>query len=138
MTSNVHEAGPIVRIKTTEVDICDSKAVKDIHSTQAKFYKSGFYSALLSRAPQTMFSTRDPKFHGQRRRLLATAMSDSALTKLEDQIAQLVSLAVQRIGEEMETRKAADVMKWWLFMTTDVIGELTFGESFRMLERGQV
>ena len=48
------------------------------------------------------------------------------------------SLAVQKIGEEMKTRGAADVLKWWLFFSTDVIGELTFGDSFRMLEIGQV
>jgi hypothetical protein len=32
----------------------------------------------------------------------------------------------------------ADVFKWWLFMATDIIGELSFGESFRMLEAGKV
>ncbi|KAJ5514962.1 hypothetical protein N7463_004514 [Penicillium fimorum] len=30
-----------------------------------------------------------------------------------------------------------DVFKWWLFMATDIIGEPTFGESFRMLETGK-
>lgn len=38
----------------------------------------------------------------------------------------------------MQTRGVADVFKWFLFMATDVIGELTFGESFRMLELGEV
>ncbi|KAI1809246.1 cytochrome P450 [Poronia punctata] len=40
--------------------------------------------------------------------------------------------------EEHETRGAADVYKWWLFLTTDVIGELSFGASFRMLENGKI
>jgi hypothetical protein len=30
------------------------------------------------------------------------------------------------------------VLKWWTFFTTDVIGELTFGDSFRMLEQSKV
>lgn len=38
----------------------------------------------------------------------------------------------------METRGCTDVYKWWFFFTTDVIGELTFGESFKMLELGKV
>ena len=42
------------------------------------------------------------------------------------------------MAEEMKTRGAADVFKWSLFMAADVIGELTFGESFRMLELGMV
>lgn len=47
-------------------------------------------------------------------------------------------MAIGRISEELEKRGAADVFKWWLFMATDVIGELSFGESFRMLEAGEV
>lgn len=37
----------------------------------------------------------------------------------------------------MERRGAADVIKWFLFMATDVIGELSFGDSFRTLEIGE-
>lgn len=48
-----------------------------------------------------------------------------------------MDLAIQRIGQEMATRGCADVFKWWLFMATDVIGQLSFGESFNMLERGE-
>lgn len=49
-----------------------------------------------------------------------------------------MALAVDRMKEEMKSRGATDVFKWFLFMATDVIGELTFGESFRMLELGEV
>ena len=47
-------------------------------------------------------------------------------------------LAVEKISLEMQERGAADVLKWWTFFTTDVIGELTFGDSFRMLEQSKV
>jgi hypothetical protein len=39
---------------------------------------------------------------------------------------------------EMRVSGREDVFKWWLFMATDIIGELSFGESFRMLEAGKV
>lgn len=42
------------------------------------------------------------------------------------------------MAEEIQDRGATDVFKWWLFMATDIIGELSFGESFRMLEAGKV
>ena len=42
------------------------------------------------------------------------------------------------MDEEMKGRGVADVFKWFLFYSTDVIGELSFGESFRMLEIGKV
>lgn len=86
---------------------------------------------------QNMFSTRDPKFHSSRRRLLATPISDSSLSKHEPLISSRINLAIDRIEQEMNSRGVADVFKWWLFMATDVIGELTFGESFQMLESGE-
>ena len=65
-------------------------------------------------------------------------MSDSSLKKMEPSIDARVRLTIRRIQEEMETRGAVDVYKWWMFMSTDVIGELCFGDSFRMLEHGKV
>ncbi|KAL3261246.1 hypothetical protein ABHI18_003910 [Aspergillus niger] len=44
---------------------------------------------------------------------------------------------MQRMREEMTTRKVADVQKWFFFMSSDIIGELSFGDSFRMLEQGK-
>lgn len=32
----------------------------------------------------------------------------------------------------------ADMMKWWMFLATDVSTHLMFGESFRTLEMGEV
>lgn len=43
------------------------------------------------------------------------------------------------MAEEMNSsRGVADVFKWWLFMATDIIGDLTFGSSFDMFVHGKV
>lgn len=65
-------------------------------------------------------------------------MSESSLKLVEVNIRRNIDLAVKGISEEMLQRGAADVFKWWMFMATDVIGELSFGESFKMLESGKV
>lgn len=65
-------------------------------------------------------------------------MSETSLSTLIPVIQGKVDLAIQRMKEEMETRGAADVLKWCLFMATDVVGTLTFGDSFRLLELGKV
>ena len=85
-----------------------------------------------------MFTTTDFKFHAARRRLLASPISDSSLSYLVPQISNRVEYTIERIAEEIDNRGAADIFKWWLFMATDIIGELSFGESFRMLEAGKV
>lgn len=42
------------------------------------------------------------------------------------------------IGHEAKIKGAADIYKWFSLMETDIIGDLTFGSSFRMLETGKV
>lgn len=88
--------------------------------------------------PQNLFTTVDVAFHRRHRRLLSSGLSETSLQAFHPIVEQRVNLAIARMGEEMQTRGAADVFKWFLFMATDVIGELTFGESFRMLELGEV
>ena len=85
-----------------------------------------------------VFNIIDPKEHGLRRRLLSSPISDSALRSMESIINDKVSLAIHKMKEEMEMRGVADVFKWWMFMASDVIGQLSFGSSFQMLERGEV
>lgn len=65
-------------------------------------------------------------------------MSESSLKQFTPQIESKVDLVMMRMREEMKSRGAVDVWKWWMFMATDIIGELTFGESFKTLEQGQV
>jgi len=81
-----------------------------------------------------VFNTNDIEFHRRHRRLLAGPMSESSLKTVEPFVREKAELAMQRIGEEMASRGVADMFKWSLFFATDVIGELTFGESFRMLD----
>lgn len=130
--------GPIVRISPYQIDICDTSAVKEIHKTNSRFAKTGFYRKLSIGNVPTTFSTTDRSFHTHHRRLLASPISDSSLTRLEPLIASRVRIAVEKITMDLKDHGVSDVFKWWLFMATDIIGELTFGDSFRMLEIGKV
>ncbi|KAK4862890.1 hypothetical protein LT330_003023 [Penicillium expansum] len=135
---DLHERyGPIVRTGPNRVDICDVDAVKEIHKTNSRFLKSSWYRTLLPDGMENLFSTTDRHFHSTRRRLLASPISDTSLHQHEDLITGRVKMAVWRMAEETQTRGATDVFKWWLFMATDIIGELSFGESFQMLELGE-
>lgn len=100
--------------------------------------KSDFYQKLVPEDVQSSFSIIDPQAHSERRRLLATPMADSSLKVLEPIVAGKVRLAITRVKDEMDERGVADVFQWWIFMATDIIGELTFGRSFGMLESKKV
>lgn len=65
-------------------------------------------------------------------------MAEGSLKQMHPTIQAKVDLAMDGMHKEMKTRGAVDIHKWWMFMTTDVIGELSFGEPFHMLEQGEV
>ncbi|PNY23763.1 sterigmatocystin biosynthesis P450 monooxygenase [Tolypocladium capitatum] len=132
-----HKYGPVVRIGPKAVNITDVAAVKSIYGTKEVFRKSHFYRLITAPGQESIFTTNNVEFHRRHRRLLAGPMSESSLKSLIPTVHDRVELAVEKIGAEMKALGYADVCKWWLFMTTDVIGELTFGDSFRMLELGR-
>ncbi|KIM92531.1 hypothetical protein OIDMADRAFT_107109 [Oidiodendron maius Zn] len=131
------EYGPVVRIAPDYVDFCDIDATKTIYSAKETFRKSAWYSDFVPVEEQNIFSTRDIDFHRRHRRLLGGPMSESSLKSMIPLVNARIELAITKMRDEMTTRGAADIYKWWIFMATDVIGELTFGDSFHMLELGK-
>ncbi|KAI0908007.1 cytochrome P450 [Ustulina deusta] len=135
---HLHEKyGPVVRVGPNQVDVSDIAAIKKIHRVKADFVKTDFYLGVGYKR-ETLVNTQDIEFHRRHRKLLSQPMSESSLKAMEPQIEEKVHMTIERMGQEMKTREAVDVHKWWMFMTADVIAQLTFGESFHMLENGKV
>jgi cytochrome P450 len=127
-----------VRISPHEVDISDAPACQRvIHSVKGGFLKSPFYSLLITDS-SSVFNEIRPEVHRKYKRLLSNPMSETGLKAFLPRIDGKVRLAIERIHEENKTRGAADVAKWFMFLSFDVIGDLTFGEGFGQLESGQV
>ncbi|KUI55449.1 hypothetical protein VP1G_02774 [Cytospora mali] len=134
----LHEKyGPVVRLSPYEVDLIDIPAVKEIHAVKATYVKAPFYKEVSGPGVEDMFNTTDVQFHRRHRRLLGGPFSESSLKIFHPVVERRIDLTMQRIAEESATRGAADIFKWFLFMATDIIGELTFGESFKMTESGK-
>ncbi|KAI0131911.1 cytochrome P450 [Xylariales sp. AK1849] len=128
--------GPVVRISPQETSLADPSATQRIYRIKGEFLKADMYSKI---APglTNIFITRDASTHKRYRRLLSNGISESALATHLPIIENKVRLTLQRMSEEMQRRGAADVFHWYMCMATDVIGELSFGESFRMLDTGE-
>lgn len=56
----------------------------------------------------------------------------------EDEVSKVVKLTVSKMKRDLNDCGRVDVMKWWEFMTADVMGMVAFGESFRMVETEKV
>lgn len=134
----LHERyGPVVRVGPSEVDVTDPMALKAIYAIKNEYPKTPWYLLLAGHGGHDVFNTPDIEIHRRQRRLLGGTMSESALKNYNTAIMSRVDYTITRMREEFNKQGAIDVCKWWLFMTTDIIGELTFGESFKTLEQGK-
>lgn len=129
--------GPVVRISPHEVDISDPATCQRIHSVKGGFLKSPFYSLLITDS-SSVFNEIRPDIHRKYKRLLSNPMSETGLKTFLPRIDGKVRLAIERIQQEGKKRGAADIAKWFMFLSFDVIGDLTFGEGFGQLESGVV
>lgn len=127
-----------MRISPSTVDISCIRAAREIHRIASPFLKSPWYRLLNRKDGESIFSTTDPEYHRRHRRLLSSPLSEANLRAVEPLVKSRVQLAMARIREEaLSPRGVADIYKWLFFMATDIIGELSFGDSFRMLEIGR-
>ncbi|KAF1738417.1 putative sterigmatocystin biosynthesis P450 monooxygenase STCB [Beauveria bassiana] len=129
--------GRIVRIGPDEISIAEIDDIKKVYGHKETFLKHPAYRALAPSKVDSMFNTSDVDLHRRYRRLLASPMSESSLKSAIPDVYSRATAAVYRMGEELQSRGAMDVYKWWFFFTTDTLGELTFGSSFNMIESGK-
>ncbi|KAK7920048.1 hypothetical protein PG985_008070 [Apiospora marii] len=143
--------GPVVRIAPRDAAVCDLAAFSQIHRAGSPFRKGPWYDS----SSPGIFAERDPRRHGERRRLFARAFSKTALrANWEVVVRRTVENAVRRIKaealqkpqqqqqhepteQESDSGGKADILKWWTLMATDVIAHLSFGESFDMVGLGR-
>ncbi|KAF4464345.1 cytochrome P450 [Fusarium albosuccineum] len=135
--------GPIVRISPRQVAVADVDGFTKVHRIGSGFIKTQWYEDFIGGVDKTggigvgLFAMRDPKEHARRRKMFARAFSTVSLRQnCEGVVREKVDQAVSRIREEA-SRGSSDILKWWMLMTSDVIGQLSFGEPFGLLEAGK-
>jgi cytochrome P450 len=126
-----------VRIAPDEVHFADIESVKHIYGVRDPFPKASWYSQ-AGDGMNSLFHTVDVGIHRRQRRLLSGAMSESSLKSVTRKVYERIDYTVQRMQDEVKAEGAFDAFKWFLFMATDIIGELSFGSSFQTLEQGKV
>lgn len=124
-----------MRVGPDNADVNDRSAAHQIHVTKGGFKKSNFYST--GGKVQSMFSARDRAFHSSRRRLLGPCFMEASIKSLYPIIHQMARLCMEKMLEEATANDKVDLLKWATLFAMDVVGQLSFGESFGMIESGQ-
>lgn len=131
--------GDIVRVSPGEISVASVDGHKQIYATSSQCTKHEWYLRFGGHPSPGLFSMSNRKDHAERRRMFARAFSKSQLrSQWEEVIKGITTKAVDKIAQDLHQNGKADVFKWWTFMTSDVSGELLFGESWDMLGVGQV
>ncbi|CAI0645221.1 unnamed protein product [Colletotrichum noveboracense] len=130
--------GDIVRPSPGEVSVVSVDGHRKIYSVSSRCTKHEWYLKFGGHPYPGLFTMTDHQEHAQRRKMFARAFSKSQLrVQWEDNIRAIAKKAVNRIADDLKENGKADVLKWWTFMTSDISGELMFGESWDMLGKGQ-
>lgn len=80
---------------------------------------------------------RDPRKHGDMRRMLSAAFSQRALLEQEGVVGATVDKFVEAVGQRsIGQGEVLNMTKWYEMITFDTIGEMAFGESFHSIESG--
>jgi cytochrome P450 len=110
------------------------------HSVSSSWLKSPWYSQFTDtdQGLAGVFALIDPKQHSIRRKLLAPYLTNSAVTKYESLVREKATMAVNKIRRNAERGENVDILQWFTFMASDVIGELCFGRGFDSLVTEEV
>ncbi|EFQ36369.1 cytochrome P450 [Colletotrichum graminicola M1.001] len=134
--------GRVVRVSPSELSYTDGRAWKDIygHTREGKrgcpknprFY--GPVKDLDNGTPGILEA--DDVNHARFRRIFSHAFSPKALQEQEPIFQKYTTLLTQRLKEKMDGNSQGefDLLAWYNYATFDVMADLTFGESLKLLE----
>ncbi|KAF2094506.1 cytochrome P450 [Rhizodiscina lignyota] len=129
--------GPVVRYGPNTLSFNHPAALKAIYGHKANVRKSDFY--LSFPVAPGVFSTHtaiDRAAHARKRRVMSHAFSEAALKSVEDYVLGHVRTYIQQLagGTSNAWTEPRDVATWSAYLGFDVMGDLSFGKSFGMLE----
>ncbi|KAF2725012.1 putative cytochrome P450 [Polychaeton citri CBS 116435] len=125
--------GKFVRIGPNDLSVTDPDGTQVVSAPNSRCTKSPWYAQdtpLIS-----MHTTRDRAMHDRRRRIWSPAFSDRALRGYEERVQVYNDKLIQRI--EASNGRPIQANKWLNLFSFDVMGDLGFGKSFEMLDKGE-
>lgn len=127
--------GPVFRMGWRLVFFVDGAASTEIYSTY-RFNKTSDYDMFRYFGPNVL-STQDRAQHSARRRQIAPAFTKQSVAEMEPAILRVgVAPLLANLAGAAAAGTSIDMFHQLHFFSWDVIGQLVFGESFRMLELG--
>ncbi|KAL8791875.1 MAG: hypothetical protein Q9195_005537 [Heterodermia aff. obscurata] len=126
--------GHTVRIAPNELSYTHEAAWKTIYGhRKEEMGKDPIFRLHTPTGAQNIL-VADRETHTRQRRLLAHAFSESALREQEPILQLYARKLLDHLSDECHTGPL-DMVAWLTFVSSDLIGHMTFGESFGCLEK---
>ena len=128
----------VVRISPSELSFIGASAWQDIHGHHADappFEKDPLLNGKCFNNIDNMFTAKHED-HERMRKVLGHAFSERAIREQEPTVQLYIEKLIRRLHEQISISSQAkiDMVKWYDWLSFDIIGELTFGSSFKCLD----
>ncbi|KAI1653684.1 cytochrome P450 monooxygenase [Daldinia decipiens] len=126
--------GDVVRTGPKSVSLLNHDAWRQVIGHRKAGQPENLKEASVFQAVPNSIIAADSENHSRIRRVLANGFSAQSMIKQESLISVYIDLFFDRLREHHLKGKPVDVVKWFNYVTFDVIGDLAFGEPFGCLE----
>ncbi|KAF1976729.1 benzoate 4-monooxygenase cytochrome-like protein P450 [Bimuria novae-zelandiae CBS 107.79] len=131
--------GPVVRIAPDELSYINPEAWKDIYGNRNIPKNAVWAGQEEQNHPISIVSTNE-ETHLRNRRALTGAFTEHAISEHASVLEDLVGLMITRFKEQEASgqgKAVVDLVDWTNFLTFDVSGLLSYGESFSSVDNGR-
>lgn len=142
----LHEKhGNVVRFGPNCISFNTNTSLKEIYGFRSNVIKAPFYDAFAHPTSNT-HNTRSKELHARKRRVLSQAFSDSAMKEVQRYVLHNVrtfceqiglSEASQQVAEKKGWTEPKNMSDWFSYLAMDILGDLSFGKAFHLLESPQ-
>ena len=110
---------------------------QDIYSVNANVKKGFLYHVVTSQFGfASTFSTTNREEHARKKRVIAPGFTDASLRNIEEFVLKHIRTFIKQIGPSgNEQCSIIDMGHWANYLTFDVMGDVSFGKDFGMLEK---
>jgi cytochrome P450 len=126
--------GPIVRLAPNRYSINDAEATRVILGHHNALEKSNYYNAFGDPSRGNLFTETNNQNHAKLRRPVAQLYSNNNLLSYEPFVDTCNNILLKRLREYSWTGNRLDVRELMQYYAFDVIGEITLGSRFGLME----
>lgn len=128
--------GSVVRVGPNDLAYCSAEGLRDVWGHRTDHEEFSKSDAQLSKPPNGAHGilSAEKEDHRRFRKLLLPSFSDRSLKDQEPKILERIDKLVEQLSDGAKKGRIENMVLWFTWTASDIIGSLAFGEPFGSLE----